>query len=363
MSVVGIICEYNPFHRGHAYQISLIREMLGDDTVILSLMSGSTVQRGEIAVASKYNRAAAAVTYGSDLVLELPYPYSSCVAEQFADGAVSILSSLGVVDYLVFGSESSDIDLLKRHAKQRQSAEFHALLQSKRSECANVSFPRLVETCYNRLYGENFPQRPNDILAVFYLMAIEKYNANIQPLCHKRLDGASATLGREKMNNGDLSEIPEKAREYFSAQRAELRNCERTVLYTLGNHPDKYLRDIAKESRSLDDLYCGLAQKNYTNARTRRDVLHAMLGYCESDFETPKFTSVLAMNQKGAELLKKIKHTGNITVITKPSDYKTIHEIQHQFELNLRADELFSLCSREIMSRAWSLRKSPFVKK
>ena len=133
MSVAAIICEYNPFHYGHAYQIDMVRKMLGDDTVILSLMSGNAVQRGEIAVADKYDRAAAAITCGSNIVLELPFPYASSSAERFAMGAVSILDQLNGVDYLVFGSETADIHVLGQYAERRNSLEFKELYNNLRN--------------------------------------------------------------------------------------------------------------------------------------------------------------------------------------------------------------------------------------
>ena len=117
MKVVGIVAEYNPFHKGHAYQIRKIREMFGDDTAVVCVMSGDFVQRGEPAIFSKYARAEAAVKCGADLVLELPVHCSVASAERFAEGAVHILGKLGIVDYLVFGSESGNIDMIKNTAE------------------------------------------------------------------------------------------------------------------------------------------------------------------------------------------------------------------------------------------------------
>ena len=113
MKIAAIIAEYNPFHNGHKYQLDKLRELLGEDTAIISVMSGNYVQRGEIAIADKTVRARAAVDAGVNLVLELPFPYSMASAEFFASAGVHIITSLGIVDYLVFGSESGDIDKLK----------------------------------------------------------------------------------------------------------------------------------------------------------------------------------------------------------------------------------------------------------
>ena len=100
MSVAAIICEYNPFHNGHAYQIKKTRELLGENTEIIAIMSGNFTQRGECAIMDKAHRAKIAVEAGINLVLELPFPYSMSSAEFFAASAVHILNSLGCVDYL-----------------------------------------------------------------------------------------------------------------------------------------------------------------------------------------------------------------------------------------------------------------------
>ena len=108
MKVVAIITEYNPSHSGHKYQIDEVRRILGEDTAVISIMSGNYTQRGEIAVADKTERARAAVLSGVNLVLELPFPFSSSSAEFFAKGGVTIADDLGVVDYLAVGVEGEN---------------------------------------------------------------------------------------------------------------------------------------------------------------------------------------------------------------------------------------------------------------
>ena len=109
MKVAAIISEYNPFHLGHKYQIDKLREILGDDTAVIAIMSGNFTQRGDIAVCDKTIRAMSAVNCGVNLVLELPFPFSMSSAEFFAKSGVRIANEIGIVDYLVFGSENGDI--------------------------------------------------------------------------------------------------------------------------------------------------------------------------------------------------------------------------------------------------------------
>ena len=115
MTTVGIIAEYNPFHNGHKHHIDAIRDHFGADTAVIVVMSGNYTQRGELAIAPKDIRAKTAIDCGANLVLELPFPFSMSSAEFFAKAGVKILNSLGVVDYISFGSESGDIYSLEKN--------------------------------------------------------------------------------------------------------------------------------------------------------------------------------------------------------------------------------------------------------
>ena len=121
MQTVGIIAEYNPFHKGHAYQAQQARQLAQADTVI-AVMSGHFTQRGEIAIIDKWRRAEAAVKSGVDLVLELPSVFAVRSAQYFAVGGVRLLSSLGIVDYLSFGAENSDLCCLSAAAETTAAA-------------------------------------------------------------------------------------------------------------------------------------------------------------------------------------------------------------------------------------------------
>ena len=131
MSVCGIIAEYNPFHAGHAYHCRRIRAQL-PDAVLVSVMSGNYVQRGDLAVWEKYRRAGYAVRAGGpDLIFELSLPAALGSAERFAAGAVSQLLSTGCLTHLSFGSECGDASLLRRTAAVMQTAEFADRLRQK----------------------------------------------------------------------------------------------------------------------------------------------------------------------------------------------------------------------------------------
>ena len=115
MAVIGIVCEYNPFHRGHQLHMEKARAALGEESAVVCVMSGDFVQRGEAAVYAKSARAEAACRCGADLVFELPLPWCVSSAERFAMGAVGLLDSLGIVTHLSFGSESGDLEIGRAH--------------------------------------------------------------------------------------------------------------------------------------------------------------------------------------------------------------------------------------------------------
>jgi predicted nucleotidyltransferase len=137
LPTVGIICEYNPLHFGHRKQLSAIRQHFGEDTAIVCVMSGNFVQRGAPAIVDKSLRAAAAIHSGADLVLELPVTYALSSAEGFARGGVQILSKC--CDYLCFGAETPDADLLMHTARVLLSDDFPAVLRSRLA--TGCSFP------------------------------------------------------------------------------------------------------------------------------------------------------------------------------------------------------------------------------
>ena len=129
MRICGVICEYNPFHRGHEKQLRQIRAALGEDTAVVCLMSGNFVQRGEPAVFDKRVRAQAAVLAGANLVLELPITKALSSAEGFARGGVEIFSRLGAVDTLAFGCESGNADALLAAARTMCEPAYDAALR------------------------------------------------------------------------------------------------------------------------------------------------------------------------------------------------------------------------------------------
>ena len=195
---VGIICEYNPPHRGHAYQLAQLRRQY-PGCRILCVMSGNFVQRGTPAVCDKYLRARAALALGADAVVELPFPYSCAPAELFARAGVHILAALGI-DALCFGTEGEVLPQLETIAAHLDSAEFtsamEAALNGRDDSARTVGYPVLRERVFASLFGEEeaaLLRTPNNTLAVEYLRALSALPRKVSPIAIPRTgDGHDA---------------------------------------------------------------------------------------------------------------------------------------------------------------------------
>ncbi|MDI9488080.1 MAG: nucleotidyltransferase family protein, partial [Bacillota bacterium] len=187
MKVVGIITEYNPFHKGHKYHIEEAKKITGADYLV-AVMSGNFVQRGSPAIINKYDRAMMALNNGVDLVLELPVCYATGSAQYFALGAVALLNQLGIVDYLCFGSECGNIKLLEDAAKlfYKSSESFDNILYSYIRK--GLSYPAAREKAAKDLLKADTQiiSEPNNILAIEYIRALLLLNSSIKPITIKR---------------------------------------------------------------------------------------------------------------------------------------------------------------------------------
>lgn len=374
MKTVAIICEYDPFHLGHKKQIDLVREHFGTDTTVISVMSGSTVQRGRLSIYPKHQRAEAAIKNGSDLVLELPYPYCSSSAEYFARGAVALISELGGIDVLAFGSENGDISELSRAAEVIRSEEYLSAIR----ENGKNGHIKSAEEIFRSLSGDGFPTTPNDILAVEYIAALKNENCGIVPYTYKREEGYSASRSRQIIyESGDLTEmlsksaisvfqktVPTDTSAYESVALHTIRMTDAEVLssyYGMNGGVAGLIKANAESASSLNELISSSVNKSYTAARIRRAILSSVLGVkAETVKDRPLFTNLLAANQKGREYLSKVRKTTSINIVTKPADGFDLPEnVCKQFELSLKADKLMALCRKEAVSEIF--KRNPYI--
>ena len=358
MKIAGIIAEYNPFHLGHKYHIEKTRE--AGATHIAVVMSGSVVQRGDIAIADTYSRAEAAINGGADLVLELPPQYALGAARDFARAGVGIFRKLGCVGMLSFGAENEDVAALESALCEIEAHE----LEIKAAMSQGRTYPQAAaEVC-----GEDAAKiilGQNNTLALEYLRALR--GSGIEPIAMRRTvphDGeetqgrfASASHIRKMLKDGkDAAEFLG-----YGLNRGELsfiENGERAVLYRLSAMSQgdferaPYCGELAgrlyrasRRAESLEDIYSEVKPRNVTLARVRRVVMLAALGVTTSDTFAPPFARVLALNARGAEILKICRKTADIPILDSLADLAKISpEAKRQAEIIELASRLQSIC-------------------
>lgn len=365
MKLLAVICEYNPFHNGHAYHLKSQRERFGADGVVC-LMSGSFVQRGIPALFDKWSRAKAAVLSGADLVLELPVVYSAQSAMRFAHGAVSLLNALGCIDYLSFGSESGDMEKLKKAAGVISSETFSAYMKNETKK--GVSYPaartNILEKSFPTL-NTQLVSSPNNILAIEYLRALKSLESSIIPVTHERqMDFLSASVIREKILNQESIEedVPESAKSCFGTP-FDQETYDRIVAYHFRKQTPEDLRSVAdiaegleyrfikaaKESCSAEELAAKVKSKRYTRTRVDRMIVNALLGITDEDTALPpQYAHVLAFNRCGTKILKEMTKTSQIPIITKMADAKPDTPIyRRMLELDLLATDIYALLTAD----------------
>ena len=378
MKNVGIICEYNPLHGGHKYQMSRLREMGAER--IVCLMSGNAVQRGDLAIMPKNLRAMAAIEAGADAVFELPFPYSAGSAEFFASAGVDILARLGV-DTIAFGSESGDVDALRELSLKA--------IEYKPSEDKSIG----TASDYFAALGD---LKSNDILGIEYLKAGRKYAPDMDFVTVKR-EGAgyhesassgnfpSATEIRHAIVGGEIDRYDEdqlpqesKSRIIQAVQKGEIslmKNIESAVLFfwrgcdasrvgecaECGGGVAERLAASAKEAKSLEEMLSLAATKRYTDSRLRRAVLFGMLGVTIEDLRRPaEYVEILAANGRGIELLSSAR---GIEVVSKPSKVPATDASVRQFELARALDSIYTLAMNSPREMGCFLKQSPQIVK
>ena len=358
---VGIVCEYNPFHRGHRKQIGIIREKYGAKTGIICAMSGNYVQRGHPAIFDKTLRAEAALRCGADLVVELPVTTALSSAESFASGGVAVLSKL--CDGLCFGAETADPDLLEQTAQTLLSADFPPLLRRELDK--GRSFPAARQAALEAMgLPGKLLEAPNNILAVEYCKAIIRQASPMKPLPIFRagsyhaekadFENPSATSLRLRLQKGlDISAyLPEGAGKVFAGasihtleagQRAilgKLRTMSEAEFEALPFGTEGLWRKLMRESRSqatLEDIASAVKSKRYTRSRIDRMILCAYLGITAEMMNTDiPYVRVLGFSNRGREILNGAKKSGFFVNAGQP----VIHPL---WELEQKWDDLYGL--------------------
>ena len=355
--VVGIIAEYNPFHNGHVYHIQNTKEQTGAEFVV-AVITGNFTQRGNSSVINKWEKAKMAIAGGVDLVIELPTIYSISSAENFSDGAVKILDSLGIVDTISFGMEAQDISSLNNIATVLYSEppEFISVLMHELQK--GESYPKARDNALMMYLNDikryaNILKGSNNILAIEYLKALKKQKSNLMPFGIKREkvyynsmkiidEFASATGIRNLLLRNQVEEVRKVVpASTFQILMDNFRNgtyvlditaYNYEILYKLRNMsvkeiselPDvtegleNLIKEVSGKTNNLIELINGIKSKRYTQTRIQRILLYAMLGITKKDMELSKkitpYIRVLGCSEKGKLLLSQINP--KVAVIT-----------------------------------------------
>lgn len=358
MKVAGIIVEYNPFHKGHEYHIAETRRLTGADFIV-AVMSGDFTQRGIPACFDKFTRTECALACGADLVLELPFCYATGSAEYFASGAVSILDRLGCVDSLCFGAETTaDADLFLSTAAFlcEEPAEYKTALKGYLKEGRTFPEARL-SAAKGFLTDEALAllSSPNALLGLEYCKALYRRNSSIKPFILPRAGAgyhdevlsdhsfSSATALRKTMakegtySDAFLRAIPENAAAILKQKPytavfpedllSSLRTAIATNINTLTDYADVSPELAARLSRrippcSYESFLEQIKTKQYTRTRIERCLLHILFGLTGASLsrfrdEDICYARILGFRETAAPLLKQIKSTATLPVITK----------------------------------------------
>ena len=401
--VLGIIAEYNPFHNGHLYHLETSKKLTDADYTV-AIISGNFTQRGSTSIVDKWSKTKMALENGIDLVIELPVLYSISSAENFADGAIKILNSLGIVNYLSFGSETSDISVLSNIANIlcSEPEEYKNLLSIELSK--GLSFPKARENAlldYIKNSDDIVPENriidfekyskvlssPNNILGIEYLKALKKYKSSIKPVCISRFKAeynssnfseniASATAIRELIKNKNFDTIKtviplESSSVLMDCINSgcvvpDLNRFEKEIIYTLrkmsieeiANIPDVSeglefsIKKAANSCNNINEFLDIVKSKRYTITRLQRILLYALLSISKENMQLSKkvekpYIRVLGFNDNGKKLVSEIA-TKNpelklITSVKKFVDSNSNKDLQIIFDKDVLATDMYSL--------------------
>lgn len=377
MKVVGIIAEYNPFHLGHLYQINMIKEMY-PNSIIIAVVSTHFTQRGDISVLNKWDKARICLENNVDIVLELPTLYATQSSDIFAEAALKILNSFNI-DALVFGSESNDIDMLKKMAMvQLKDDRYNDVV--KKYLNLGVNYPTAMSKALMEISNDTVIN-PNDLLGLSYVKEIIRNNYDIEPVSIKRSNDyhaqtvtgniISANLIRKMLyDNKDVSiHIPKITNKYLYRD-VSLDKAFNLLKYSIINNIDslnKYLTvDEGIENRIIkyindadcwEDLVMKIKTKRYTYNKVNRMLMHILLGIKKEDNTKEIYLRVLGFSHKGRKYLNTLKKEVTLPIYV---GYKK--DLSKIFDIEFRASCIYSLITSDVSICKNEYKKMPIMK-
>ncbi len=378
MKICLAVCEYNPFHNGHALHLGAMKEHTGDDYVAV-IMSGNFTQRGELAVCDKFTRARHAIQAGADAVFELPVVFATANAELFAKGAVKLLSALPGEKTLFFGAESGTKEdfLTAANILSNESKEFKKSLKSQLKE--GISLAKAKMNALSELdtgVDIELLKSPNNILGLEYTRAIAegKYDIDIYPFprqgagyndlkIYKNLSSASAI--RQAIKDGKKKKIKKNVPPFVYGDLPEkLPSADNLTFYSIIVNDRKTLAEIsdcteglenrlksaAKDSFTLDELKEKVATKRYTSTRINRILTSSLLGisgkFIEKCLRSDLYLNILAVKDDGVKLLSEIKKNCKIPLISRKNDVESLKGTALEcFEKDVLANDIYNFAT------------------
>lgn len=357
--VIGIIAEYNPFHNGHIYQIKKIKENY-PNSIIIVCTSSSFTQRGELSILNKWEKTKVSLLNGVDIVIELPYVYSTQSSDTFAKYGVSLLEKLHI-DYLCFGSESNDTTKLLDAAKtQINNIEFDNKVKFYMKEGYN--YPTSLNNALKELINYDIKE-PNDLLAISYIKEIINNNYNIEVFNIKRTNSyhdldldnkiVSASNIRNKLleNKNIKDKVPKETYDILKNKSLENKYFE-FLKYKIISETDleKYvdvdeglnvrIKKYINKSKSLDELIMNIKTKRYTYNRISRMLNHILCSFTKEENDKIKkseYIRILGFNENGRTYLNEIKDSIELPILNKydTKKYKAL-------EIEKRVTDIYS---------------------
>lgn len=371
MSVIGIICEFNPFHNGHKYLIDTVKK---DGDVVVCVMSGNFVQRGEPAIFPKDIRVKSALLNGADVVLELPFVYATASAEIFASSAVDILNAFGC-DKIAFGTENTSLEQLENAVAVLHSVNFDEKIKTYLEK--GVNYPTARQKAFDEYECECDISTSNNILALEYISAIKKKHYNITPLVVNRKGAgyndnsavgefASATHIRNLINeNADFSKyVPENACEiyktalengyYLNAEKYNIAalsllrslSLDKSNIANMAEGLENRITTAVKTSYGLQEIYDKVKTKRFTHSRIRRAVLSSVFGVTVDDLKIKvPYCRMLGFNRDISSKMGELAKNSTVPFVVNYSDISALNskDALRIFELENKSSDLYNL--------------------
>lgn len=394
MKVLGVVCEYNPFHNGHKYLIEKAKELTGADFVI-AIMSGNFTQSGNIAIYDKFTRAKLAIDNGLDLVIELPCIFAISSASYFASKAIQILDALNIVDYICFGCEDNNLTLLQNISNTIINKEENIWNDTKNFLDTGISFANARENALkNYLSSEevNIASKSNNILAIEYLKELKRLNSKISPIAIKRegADFNSVSLNKDNFISATairnyIFENKEKnlsyLKKYVPNNVLEVINNTNAIFnddffnflkFRILDLTKNELQDINEVTEGLEnkiiksistsytynDFIKNIKSKRYQMSKIKRILLNILLNITKEDFNlifnsNSLYAHILNVSDAFKSNIGYITKKSSIPIIINKKDFDNIKDdlIKKSISYDLYASNLYSLIKKEALNK------------